>query len=305
MGSMVYRLKPGFGLIGLLRASILATAVMLLAGCRGHSEIVVGSKNFAEQEILGEILAQHIERKLGLTVERRFNLRGGTDIIHRALMQEEIDLYPEYTGTALSVILKEKSSGSPDEVYQRVKDEYHKRFAIEVTPRLGFNNGFVLVVRPDDAQQLDKQTISDLARHARLWHIAMGFEFFERSDGFPGLASAYGLQFAESPLTVHPESLYSSLNEKHWVVVGSSTDGLIQARKLVVLEDDKHYFPPYDAMVVVREDILARHAGLREALAELGGKITAQDIRRLNYAEDVEHRNVKQLATEFLHQKGL
>jgi osmoprotectant transport system substrate-binding protein len=285
--------------------SMIAAVVLFLAGCSpGHRGIVVGSKNFTEQAVLGEILAQEIERKTGLPVERRFYL-AGSYICHQALLADRIDLYPEYTGTALTAILKEKPSDSSSEVYERVKQEYRQRFAVEVSEPLGFNNSFALVVRGDDARSLHLKTISDLARQAPQWHMGVGYEFLERPDGFAGLARTYGLHFAGQRV-MDLGLLYRALDEKQVdVIVGSSTDGLIQARGLVVLEDDKHYFPPYDAVPVVRQQTLARYPALRAALSELGTKISEEDMRRLNYAVDGEHRDLKQLVAEFLRQKKL
>ncbi|HEY6351664.1 MAG TPA: glycine betaine ABC transporter substrate-binding protein [Candidatus Angelobacter sp.] len=284
---------------------ILALANLVLAGCSpGHQGIVVGSKNFTEQAVLGEILAQHIENKTGLPVERRFYL-AGSYICHQALLADRIDLYPEYTGTALTAILKQKPSGSSAQVYQRVRDEYRRRFNLEVSGPLGFNNSFALVIRGDDAGRLGMKTISDLAKYPQ-WRMGVGYEFLERPDGFAGLAKAYNLRFAGSPRVMDLGLLYRALSQKQVdVVVGSATDGLIQARGLVVLEDDKHYFPPYDAVPVIREQTWARYPALRKALAELGGKITEDDMRRLNYAVDGEHRDLKELVAEFLRKKGL
>src|SRR5215472_17234720 len=262
------------------RAFVFTTILGLLVGCSpGHRGIVVGSKNFTEQAVLGEILAQHIEKKTGLPVERRFYL-AGSYICHQALLADRIDIYPEYTGTALTAILKEKPSGLSAEVYQRVKEDYRRRFNL--------------------------RTISDLSRQAPQWRMGVGYEFLERPDGFAGLAKTYNLHFAESPRVMDLGLLYRALGETQVdVVVGSSTDGLIRARGLVVLEDDKHYFPPYDAVPLVRQQTLARYPALRDALAELGGKISEEDMRRLNYAVDGEHRDLKQLVAEFLRQKGL
>ena len=288
------------------RAFVFTTILGLLVGCSpGHRGIVVGSKNFTEQAVLGEILAQHIEKKTGLPVERRFYL-AGSYICHQALLADRIDIYPEYTGTALTAILKEKPSGLSAEVYQRVKEDYRRRFNVEVTESLGFNNSFALVIRGEDARRLNLRTISDLSRQAPQWRMGVGYEFLERPDGFAGLAKTYNLHFAESPRVMDLGLLYRALGEKQVdVVVGSSTDGLIQARGLVVLEDDKHYFPPYDAVPLVRQQTLARYPALRDGLAELGGKISEEDMRRLNYAVDGEHQDLKQLVAEFLRQKGL
>jgi osmoprotectant transport system substrate-binding protein len=289
-----------------MKSIIIAAIILLLSGCSpGHHGIVVGSKNFTEQAVLGEILAQEIERKTGLPVERRFYL-AGSYICHQALLAGRIDLYPEYTGTALTAILKQKPSGSSSEVYQRVKDEYRQRFGVEVSEPLGFNNSFALVVRGEDARRLNLKTISDLAKQAPQWRMGVGYEFLERPDGFAGLAKTYELHFAAQPRVMDLGLLYRALDEKQVdVVVGSSTDGLIQARGLVVLQDDKHYFPPYDAVPVIREQTLGRYPALRQVLAGLDGKISEEDMRRLNYAVDGEHRDIKELVAKFLREKEL
>ena len=280
--------------------------VLLLCGCTPQRKsIVVGSKNFTEQAVLGEILAQTIETRTGLPVERRFYLTGSY-ICHQSLLADRIDMYVEYSGTALTAILKLPPSGSSVDVYRKVKDEYRQRFQVEATAPLGFNNSFALVIRGDDAQRLHLRTLSDLEKYAPQLRIGVGYEFLERPDGFAGLAKTYNLHFAESPRVMDLGLLYRALDQKQIdVLVGSTTDGLIQARGLVVLEDDKHYFPPYDAVPVVRETTLARYPEVQTALAALGGRITEEDMRRLNYAVDGQHRDLKQLVAEFLRDKHL
>src|SRR5947207_8111979 len=280
--------------------------VLLLCGCTPQRKsIVVGSKNFTEQAVLGEILAQTIETRTGLPVERRFYLTGSY-ICHQALLADRIDMYVEYSGTALTAILKLPPFGSSADVYRKVKDEYHQRFQAEATAPLGFNNSFALVIRGDDAQRLRLRTLSDLEKYAPQLRIGVGYEFLERPDGFAGLAKTYNLHFAESPRGMDLGLLYRALDQKQIdVLMGSTTDGLIQARGLVVLADDKHYFPPYDAVPVVRETTLARYPEVRAALAALGGRISEEDMRRLNYAVDGQHRDLKQLVAEFLRSKAV
>jgi osmoprotectant transport system substrate-binding protein len=283
-----------------------ALAVMLLSGCTPkHRGIVVGSKNFTEQAVLGEILAQYLEHKTGLPVERRFYL-AGSYICHQSLLADRIDMYPEYTGTALVAILKEKPSGTSEEVYGRVKEEYARRFNVEVVPPFGFNNSFAIIIRGEDAQRLHVRTLSDAAKYAPQWRMGVGYEFLERPDGFPGLIKTYGLHFSAPPRVMDLGLLYRALDEKQVdVIVGSATDGLIQAHNLVVLEDDRHYFPPYDAVPLVRQDTLVRYPAVRSALADLAGKISEQDMRKLNFAIDGEHRDLKQVVAEFLTEKRL
>jgi glycine betaine/choline ABC-type transport system substrate-binding protein len=274
---------------------------LALAGCRSaraHT-LIVGSKNFTEQIVLGELLAQQIEAHTALRADRRFDL-GGTLICHQALLAGQMDLYPEYTGTALTVILKEPPASDPAAVYQTVRDAYKSRFGLEVGPPLGFNNTFAIVVRGDDAARLHLRAISDLIPIAPKWRAGFGYEFMERPDGYPGLVKAYGLSFGSQPRIMDLGLLYRALQEKQVdVVAGNSTDGLIAALGLVVLEDDRHYFPPYQAVSVVRGVALEQHAGLREVLDALGGRISEDDMRRMNYALDGEHRDVTSVVRDF------
>lgn len=289
-----------------MRRVLLVSLCVWLAGCRvEHRGIVVGSKNFTESAVLGEVLAQHFEHVTGEPVERRFYL-AGSYICHQALLADRIDVYVEYTGTALTAILKDKPQGTSEVVFRRVQSEYARRFPLEVMAPLGFNNSFALVVRGEDARRMNLHTLSDLARVAPGWRIGAGYEFLERPDGFPGLSQTYGLRFAESPRVMDLGLLYRALQNKQVdVVVGSATDGLIQSLDLVVLEDDRHYFPPYDAVPIARAAALARDPRLRQALAGLAGKITDADMRRLNLAVDSEHRDLKQVVAEFLKKKNL
>lgn len=288
------------------RIAALACLLALLAGCGSRENtIVIGSKNFTEQEILAELLAQHIERQTGLRVERRFYL-WGTYICHQAILAGRIDLYPEYTGTALTAILKLPVESDPGAVYERVRAEYAQRFGLVATAPLGFNNTFAIVIRGEDAGRLHLRTISDAARYAQEWRPGFGYEFMERPDGYRGLARTYGLRFAAPPRLMDLGLLYKALLEKQVdLVAGNSTDGLIAARDLAVLEDDRHYFPPYQAIPIVRRDTLARHPQVRAALNELAGKISDEEMRRMNYAVDGEHRDVREVVREFLRAKGL
>jgi len=280
---------------------LLGGGTLALAGCRGTraNTAVVGSKNFTEQFLLGELLAQQIEAHTPLRVDRRLNL-GGTFVCHQALVAGQLDLYVEYTGTALTAILGAPASSDPATVYQGVRDSYRNRFGLEVGPPLGFNNTFAIVVRGDDAQQLRLRAISDLARVAPQWRAGFGYEFMERSDGYPGLAKAYGLQFGSDPRIMDLGLLYRALAERQVdVVAGNSTDGLIAALNMVVLEDDRHYFPPYQAVTVARAETLRRHPDLQAALDSLGGTISDDEMRRMNYAVDGQHRDPASVVREF------
>ncbi len=286
------------------RAALLLIFCACLLSCRPpHRGIVIGSKNFTEQVILGEILAQQIERQTGQHVERRFYL-AGTYIAHQALLEGRIDGYVEYTGTALTAILKQQPAGDSVAVFNRVKSEYQRRFHLLVLPPLGFNNTFALVVRPEDADRLHLSTISDLATHPDI-RMGVGYEFLERPDGYKGLAKTYGLRFTQAPRVMDLGLLYRALKEKEIdVAVGSNTDAQIEAMHLVVLRDDRHYFPPYDAVPIIRPEILKGDPRIQAALAALAGAVTIDDMRRLNYEVDVQHEDVSQLVSKFLDQVG-
>ncbi len=291
----------------ILLGGVLLLALLVQPNCRTSraGRIVVGSKNFTEQIVLAELLAQQIEARTGLPVERRFNL-GGTLICQQALRAGEIDLYVEYTGTALTAVLGQQPLGNPAEVYARVKKAYAERFGLELTEPLGFNNTFAMVVRGEDARREKLHTISDIAPYAPRWRAGFGYEFMERPDGFKGWVETYQLRFAQAPRIMDLGLIYRALKDKQVdIVAGNSTDGLIDALGLVALEDDRHYFPPYEAVPIVRPDSLQRRPGLREALGVLGGKLTEQEMRRLNYAVDGEHRDVPQVVREFRRAKGL
>lgn len=286
---------------------LLFLLVTLLTACGPSREnrIIVGSKNFTEQLVLGEIIAQQIEAKTHLSVERHFYL-AGSYICHQAILGGRIDIYPEYTGTALTAILKEKPEGSSQEVYEQVKREYAKRFGLTVGRSFGFNDTFAIEIRGDDARRLGLKTISQAASYTPHWRAGFGYEFMERPDGYKGLAATYGLRFAEPPRIMDLGLLARALKDKQIdVAAGNATDGLIAALDLFVLEDDHHYFPPYEAVPIIRQQTLARHPEVGEALNQLAGKISDDDMRQLNYAVDGQHRDVKELVREFLRKKGL
>ncbi len=277
----------------------------LLASCGPPREnrIVVGSKNFTEQLVLGEIIAQQIENKTHLPVERRFYL-AGTYICQQAILGGRIDIYPEYTGTALTAVLKDQPGTNPEAVFSRVRTEYAQRFNLAVGAPFGFNDTFAMEIRGEDARRLGLKTISQAAAFTPQWRAGFGYEFMERPDGYKGLAATYGLHFAESPRIMDLGLLARALKTKQIdLAAGNTTDGLIPALDLFVLEDDKHYFPPYEAVPITRRQILDHHPEVAQALAELAGKISDDDMRQLNYSVDGQHRDVKEVVREFLHHK--
>jgi osmoprotectant transport system substrate-binding protein len=287
------------------RRFVAGLALLSAAGCMPRkSEITVGSKNFTEQLILGELLAQLLASACRQPVKRRFYL-AGTYICHQALLAGRIDMYVEYTGTALAAILKEHPSGDSASVYQQVKDAYRRQFNLDVMSPLGFNNSFAMVMRGDDARRLKVTTLSQLASVAPNLRLGVGYEFIERQDGYKGLVSTYGLKFAEAPRVMDLGLLYRALQNKSVdVVAGNNTDGLIAALGFVVLDDDRHYFPPYDAVPIVRPQLFQECPQARAAFARLGGRITAEDMRKMNYALDGEKRDAAAVVRDFLRVQG-
>ncbi len=277
-------------------------AALLLAGCdRRERHVTVGSKNFTEQLVLGELLAQLLERRLKVPVERRFYL-AGTYICQQAILAGRIDLYVEYTGTALAAILKQPVIPDPQAVFEIVREQYRRRFNLMVMPSLGFSNTFAIIMRGDDAKAARITKLSELAAYAPKMRIGVGYEFLERPDGFAGLAKTYGLRFAAPPVVMDLGLLYRALEAKQVdVVAGSNTDGMIAALGLTVLEDDKHYFPPYDAVPIVRPETLQQFDGMQTALQQLAGRITTQEMRRMNYAVDGEKLEVSGVVSDFLN----
>jgi osmoprotectant transport system permease protein len=263
------------------------------------ASIAVGSKNFTEQVLLGELLAQTIERQTGLEVRRRLNL-GGTLICDRALSAGDIDVYVEYTGTALTAIFHEPIAADPAAVYARVRERY-ARTGRALLPALGFDNTFAILVRGADARALGLRTIEDLAAVAPKWRAGFGYEFLERPDGYPGLAAAYGLRFAAPPRVMDLTLSYRALaGGQVDVIAGDATAGLIKGLDLVRLEDNRRYFPPYEAAPVAHAATLLRYPAVRAALESLGGHVSADDMRAMNYAVDAGRRDPATVVREFL-----
>jgi osmoprotectant transport system substrate-binding protein len=266
---------------------------------------IIGAKNFTEQVILGELLAQEIEAKANLKVERRFYL-AGSYICQQALVSGRIDAYVEYTGTALTAILKQPVDRDPQRVLSTVRKLYASRFGIAVAEQLGFENTFAMVIRGKEASELHLKTLSQAAQFTPKWRLGVGYEFEQRPDGLPGLSAAYGFRFAEPPRTMDLGLLYRALNAHQVdIIAANSTDGPIQAFGLTALEDDRHYFPPYQAVPLVRGEALKQWPKIYVALDALGNKITADDMRAMNEAIDGQHRDPADVVREFRIRKGL
>ncbi|HEV2991895.1 MAG TPA: glycine betaine ABC transporter substrate-binding protein [Candidatus Angelobacter sp.] len=279
---------------------------LLMAGCGlKPSGSTVGSKNFTEQLVLGELLAQYLEMTSKVPIERRFYL-AGSYISHQALLAGRIDMYVEYTGTALAAILKKPFTSDHTKVFDEIKQEYARRWNLEVMPSLGFDNTFAMAMRGQHARKLGIKALSQLAPFAPQMRLGVGYEFLERPDGYKGLVSKYGLRFSETPRVMDLGLLYRALqNQQVDIVAGSNTDGLIAALDLVVLADDEHYFPPYEAVPIVRRECLEKFPAIGNALQRLSGRITEQDMRRLNYAVDGEKKDVVAVVREFLNEKKI
>jgi glycine betaine/choline ABC-type transport system substrate-binding protein len=276
----------------------LIAAALVLTSCSQGPAIVVGSKNFSEQLILGEIIAQHLEKTMHARVIRKLDL-GGTLLAHQAIVKGEIDIYPEYTGTALTAILKAAPEKDPAKVLETVRAGY-KQWGLEWVPPLGFNNTFALSIRKEDAVERSVKTLSDAAAWGA-WKLGVGYEFVKRPDGLSGLIQTYRLNCKGSVKTMDLGLLYQALEEGQVdMVAGSGTDGLLSAKPFVVLEDDQHYFPPYEAAIVVRSASLEKFPGLREALGSLSGKISTEKMREMNYQLDGKHRPIKEIANNFI-----
>jgi osmoprotectant transport system substrate-binding protein len=260
----------------------------------------VGSKNFTEQVVLGEIIAQQLERRLHVSVERRLNL-GGTLLAHQALVSGQIDVYPEYTGTALAAVLKDPLDNDPGGVLARVRSEYLQKFQVEWLDPLGIDDSFAMVVNGTLAREKKLESLTDAAAAGGTWSLGVGYEFEQRVDGLAALDKTYHLKWQGSPKTMDLGLLYKALEQGQvTMIAANATDGLLSKLDLKVLADDKRAFPPYQVCVVARAASLQTVPGMREALVELSGKFTNERMRELNYQVDGLHRPVGEVAADFL-----
>jgi len=295
------RKKGGFKppLLGLL-----ATLCVLRASTSLGEPILVGSKKFTESYVLAEIAKRAVEDS-GIPAEHRQGM-GGTIILWEALRTDQIAFYPEYTGTSFTTILHHPPISDPRAVYDQVKREYGEQFDVEVSPPLGFDNTFAMLVRGEDARRLNLKTISEAVRYASQWRAGFGEDFKTRADGYPGFSRAYDLRFAEEPRQMALDLTYTALASRQVdMIAGNSTDGRIAALDLVQLEDDRHYFPPYEGVLLARRDALKRSPELAEIIKKLGGAISTEEMRRLNYEVDGRKRDSKTVVREWLKTKGL
>jgi osmoprotectant transport system permease protein len=293
----------------LRRVALAALALAVIAGGAfalirrsSRADVTVGSKDFTESVVLAEIFSQMLEAR-GLRVERRYELGG--NLTHDSLVAGRMDAYPEYTGTSLMAILKHPPSTDARAVYEQVKREYAERFDVEVGPPLGFEDTFAILVRSDDARRLNLKTISDVIPYAPKWRAGFGQDFMSRKDGYEGFVKAYDLHFAERPREMDLSLSYRALADGGVdIIAGNSTDGMIATLGLTELEDDRHYFPPYEAVVLARRDTLERLPQMREVLQKLAGAVSTDEMRRLNYEVDGRKRAAADVVREWIKEKG-
>lgn len=303
---MAYRMRSGRPQSRRITAAIVGAAlvvalVSIVGSVRSSAgaAIVVGSKNFTEQVILGELVAEAIERETGAPVVRKLDL-GGTFVCDRAIRAGDIDVYVEYTGTAVSAVFHQAVPHDREEAFERAKVLYAAAGLSELQP-LGFNNTFAILVRGRDARTLGLRTIDDLRPLASHWTAGFGYEFLQRDDGYPGLIGTYGLRFGEPPRAMDLSLIYRALAAGQVdVIAGDATSAMIDALDLAALSDVRHYFPPYDAVPVARTASLLREPGIGRALATLAGRISDADMRAMNAAVDVGHRDVRTVVSNFL-----
>ncbi|HEU4875783.1 MAG TPA: glycine betaine ABC transporter substrate-binding protein [Pyrinomonadaceae bacterium] len=268
---------------------------------KSTEQVRIGSKDFTESSLLAEIVAQMLEAR-GVSVERRFELGG--NLPHEALVSGTLDLYPEYTGTSYTAILRHAPTSDPRAVYDQVKQEYASKFNVEVSPPLGFENTFAILVRGEEARRLNLKTISEAAPHTASWRAGFGQDFMSRADGYPGFSKTYGLKFAEVR-EMDLSLTYIALSSRQVdLIAGNSTEGRIATLDLFQLADDRRYFPPYEAVYLVRQDSLTRVPALREVLSKLANAISTEEMRRLNYEIDGNKRDPKEVVREWLSGRG-
>jgi osmoprotectant transport system permease protein len=291
-------------------AIVLGIVSLIIAGLiafnyqQKPATIIIGSKNFTEQVILGELLAQHIENHTRLKVDRRFNL-GGTFIAHEAVKAGKIAGYVEYTGTSFTTILKEKSISNSETVYKKVKEYYDQKLKLAVMKPLGFENTFAMIIREEDAKKWQIKSLSEISKYTPQMKAGFGYEFLERADGYPGLSKIYNLKFANIK-QMELGLMYQALKEKQVdFIAANSTDGLIPVLSLVILEDDKKYFPPYQAIPIFNQEILQKYPELTNTINQLGGKVSTTAIQKMNYQVDNQSQPVEKIVSEWLKSQQL
>ncbi len=289
---------------------LIILCIFIIIGCKkqisgSNRLITIGSKNFTEQEILGELMAIIIEENTDINVKRKFNL-GGTMVCFNALKTGDLDLYAEYTGTGLVNILKMGTEKDPDITYQKVKEEFLRKFNLVWLKPFGFNNTYALTMREEHASYLGIKKISDLEKFKDKLRSGFTAEFMQRPDGYPGLIRHYGFEFTKNPRQMDPGLMYKAVEEEAVDIVSAfATDGRIQAYRLVVLVDDRHFFPPYYAAPLIKGETMAKYPELKDILNKLHRVLSDSEMQKMNYQVDEEERAPADVAREFLKQKSL
>ena len=284
------------------RQVLYLSAATIASSCSSAPNLAVGAKNFTEQDILGEILIQHLTRQLGFEPKQRLHL-GGSFLAHQALVDGAIDLYPEYSGTALIACLKLPLEKDPTLVFNQVKQAYADRHQIEWGWPLGFSNTFAMVMRRDEANQLNIKTLSDAVQFKSGWRIGVGYEFEQRPDGWSSFVKSYPLATSGQLRTMDLGLIYRALGANEVdLVAGNSTDPALADSRFIALRDDKLFFPPYETCLAVRRDALDRHQNLRSALDKLAGKIAVDQMRKWNAQASIEHISPATIAKAFSEQ---
>ncbi|NLV87081.1 MAG: glycine/betaine ABC transporter substrate-binding protein [Clostridiales bacterium] len=288
-----------------LGLSIVLLLAIALTGCAGSDKIVIGSKDFSENILLGEIFGQLVEAKTDIKVDRKLNL-GGTFVCFEAIKKGDIDIYPDYTGTGLTAQLKMDVISDPDEAYRVVAEEFDKQFGIKWLEPFGFNNTYTLAVTQEVYKQYGMETFSDLAEISENLVFGAEHEFFDRQDGYDGLVETYSMTFKGEPKKMNVSLKYQAIGNGDMDVTDAfSTDGAIMQYDLVVLEDDLGFFPPYYAAPIIRNDTLEKHPELEDVLNVLADAIDDAAMTELNYKVDVEGQDVANVAKDFLTERGL
>jgi osmoprotectant transport system permease protein len=293
---VVILLFAGLGTLASLRSQRATTTTT------NGGQVVIASKDFTESIILAEIISQLLEAR-GVVVQRRFELGG--NLPHEALLSGEADLYPEYTGTAFTAILHHEPITDPRAVYDQTKKEYEDKLGLELSAPLGFENTFAILVRGNDARKLRLTAISDAVPYAPHWRAGLGQDFMSRADGYPGFSKAYGLKFAEVREMDLSLTYIALASNKVDLIAGNSTEGRIARLDLVQLQDDHHYFPPYEAVYIIRRDSLNRSAILQQVINMLANRISTDEMRQLNYEVDGNKKDSKEVVRQWIATKKL
>jgi osmoprotectant transport system substrate-binding protein len=289
--------------IGLALALVMVVS-MLFTGCSSSKSVTIGSKDYGENIVLGEIFSQLIEAKTDIKVNRKLNM-GGTFVCFEAIKNGDIDIYPEFTGTALTALLKADVISDPDEAYEFVSNEFDKQFNIKWFKDLGYNNTYAIAISNEAYEKYGVETNSDFAKISEDFVFGAEHEFFDRQDGYDGLVAEYGITFKGEPKRMNVALKYQAIgNGEVDATIAYTTDGALKQYDLKILEDDKGFFPPYYVAPIIRKETLEKYPELEQVLNLLGGQVDEETMTGLNYKIDVEGIAIETVAKDFLESKG-